>query len=99
MLNPVHARTKVHEDAESLRLDTSERNNLRPFLGFIDDELAKVAGPARNHRGAKLGKPRFHLWIGQRQIDFLVEPPHDICGRAFWRSDAEPGTRLITRQE
>ena len=56
-----------------LRLDVGRPDYFGPLLGVVGDELSEVAGRARKHRAAKLGKPRRQLWIGEGDVDFFVE--------------------------
>src|SRR3954469_11076301 len=80
-------------------LDPRELHHLRPFLGFVSDELAEFGGRAGKHFAAKLGKPRVHLGVGESGIDFLVELVDDLGGGIPGRADAVPGARLISWDE
>src|SRR4029077_4462888 len=48
----------------SLRLDVEGPDHLAPLLGFVEDELTKIARRARKHRAAHVGDPRLDLGIG-----------------------------------
>ena len=46
-----------------------------------------------------VGKPRLHLGIGERRIDFPVELLNDFCWRVFRNTKAAPEACLVARQE
>src|ERR1035438_8936790 len=72
----------------SIRLSTGELYHLGPLLGFVGDQLSKVGGRARKCRAAQVGKPRFHLGIGEARIDLLVELFNDLGGCVLGRAAA-----------
>jgi len=51
-----------------VRLDAREFNYFSPLLGFVGDELAEVGGRPWKHCAANVGKPRFHLGIGEEGV-------------------------------
>src|SRR5262249_2912039 len=57
----------------SLRLDAGELHHLGPFLGFRGDEVAEVAGRAKERHRAKVGKARLERGIGKPRLDLPVE--------------------------
>src|SRR5262245_41671305 len=75
----------------SVRLDARELDHLRPFLGFVGDELAEVGGRAWKCGGAPLGKPRLHLGIGKGRVDLRVElvASASTLGVLCWKSSRE----------
>jgi hypothetical protein len=56
----------------SLGLDVSRADYLRPFLGFIADELAEIGWRAREHHATNVGEPRLHSGIAKGSIDLFV---------------------------
>ena len=56
----------------SFGLDVARPDHLAPFLGFVGDELAEIAGRAGNRRVAEISEPSFEFGIGQRSIDLPV---------------------------
>jgi hypothetical protein len=67
----------------SVRLDAGELDHLRPFLGFVGDELAKVGGREREHVATQVGKPRLDLRIGEASVDLSVELVDDLGRRGL----------------
>src|SRR5262249_51716501 len=83
----------------SLRLDARELDHLRPFLGFVGDQLPKFGGREREDRATEIGKPRLHRGIGESRIDLLVECVDDLGGRVPGCAEAAPRARLKAWQE
>src|SRR6266581_2836423 len=83
----------------SLRFNAGCPNYLRPLFLVIYDEFPEIGRRAGKHRAAKIGKPRLHLGIGERRIDFLVELVDDLGRRVLGREEAKPSARLIARNE
>jgi hypothetical protein len=75
-------------DRGSVRLDAGELDHLRPFLGFVGDEFAKVGGREREHVATQAGKPCVELAVGEARV--LVELLDDFGRRGLWCADAEP---------
>src|SRR5262245_8266345 len=88
-------RSGFMEYRASLRLDVGRSDHLGPFFGFVGDELAKLAGRARNHHSAQVGEPRLYLGIREARIDLLVELIDDFSRRVLGRADAVPVTRFV----
>src|SRR5262249_35885418 len=65
----------------SVRLNARELDHLRPFLGFVGDELAKVGGREREHVATEVEKPCLDLGIGKASVDLLVELLDDLGRR------------------
>src|SRR5262245_30662315 len=84
----LHQRSRM--DAKSLRLDAGELHDLRPFLGFLSDELGKVGGRAPKRHAAQLGKSCLQLRIGEAGVDFLVELVDDLGRRVSRSAEAAP---------
>src|SRR5215510_899712 len=82
----------------SLRLDVGGSDHLGPLLGFIGDQLAEVSGRAGHCRASQVSEPRLDLGIGESRVNLLAEHIDDLGGRAPRNADAEPITRLVTRQ-
>src|SRR5262245_19456445 len=92
-------RTSVTEywAERSLRFNAGCPNHLRPLFLVVYDELSEVGGRAGNHRAANIGKPRLHLGIGERCIDFLVELADDLGRRVPVREKTKPPACLVAR--
>src|SRR6516225_9697576 len=75
---------------ESFRLDVRRSDYLAPLVDVFCDELAEVGGRAGEHHTARLGKPRFHVGVGECRVDLLVELVDDLIGRVLRRGDSEP---------
>src|SRR5258707_2593371 len=82
---------------DSFRLDVGCPNDLGPFLGFIDDELAEIGGRARKYRAAGFSKALLQLGIGQAGVDFLVELVNDRRRRVPRRTEAIKHACLVAR--
>src|SRR5262249_40448561 len=83
----------------ALNPDVCRADYLGPLLGFLGNEFAEVGRRERKLSATFVGEPRPYLEIGERGVDFLVEPIDDLGGRVLGRADAEPGTRLVARHE
>src|SRR5215472_3373591 len=83
----------------SFRLDVECPDDVAPFLRFVGDELAELAGREREHVATEIGKPRLQLGVGQGRIDFLIELVDDLRRRVPGRADAEPTARLVARHK
>src|SRR5262249_18117965 len=80
--------------ARLIGLEASKLDDLGPLLGFVGDELAKVAGRARKHSATKVGKARLHPGVGKPCIDLAVKLLDDFGRRGLWCADAGPGDRF-----
>src|SRR5262249_36637976 len=83
----------------SVRLDAGELDHLRPFLGFVGDELAKVGGREREHVATEVEEPCLDLGIGKASVDLLVELLDDLGRRGLWCANAVPSARLVAPHE
>src|SRR5262249_54775496 len=90
---------EVMEYGPSLGLDVREFDDLAPLFRFIGDVFSEVSGRPWEHRATRVSKPRFHLRIGKRGVDLLVELGGDLGGSVPGRGDAVPLARLKARQE
>src|SRR5207248_9141627 len=81
----------------SVRVDAGELDHLGPLLGFVGDELAKVAGRAWKHSATKVGKARLHPGVGKPCIDLAVKLLHDFGRRGPRCADALPNARFVAR--
>ena len=79
----------------SVRLDACELDHLGPFLDFVGDELFKVGGGTREHRGSQVGEAFLHVGIGKSGIDLLVELLDNLRGRGFGHDDPVPASPTI----
>ena len=79
----------------SARLDARRADDLAPFLGFVDDELAELDGSHRHWNVAQGGKLRLHLGIGKACVNFFVEFVDDVGRRALWRTHAVPSADIV----
>src|SRR3954471_20022441 len=75
---------------ESVHLDFGGPDHLRPFLGFIADELAEVVRRAWKHRASEVGEPRLYFRIGKRCIDLAVELFDDRRRRVLGCNQPDP---------
>src|SRR5262249_35648381 len=85
--------------AASFRLDVGPPDHLRPLFLVICDEFSELGRRAGTHHAAKIGKPRPHLGIGERRIDFVVELVDDFGRRVPRREKTKPPACLVARQE
>src|SRR5262249_7588379 len=76
--------------AASFRLDVGPPDHLRPLFLVICDEFSELGRRAGTHRAAEIGKPRPHLGIGERRIDFLIELVDDLGPRFLGRVKTYP---------
>src|SRR5262245_25130597 len=83
----------------SLSLDVRCPDYLRPFFGFIGDELAEIGRRPCNHRTAHFGEARPDSWIGERLVDFPVELVDDLRWCTLRSADPKKCTRLVARHE
>src|SRR5262249_12155932 len=83
----------------ALNPDLGRAHHLGPLLGFRGNEFAEIGWRERKFSASFAGKPRLYFGIGESGVDFPVEPVDNLGGRIAGRSDAEPGTRLVTRHE
>ena len=81
--------------AGSVRLDACELDHLGPLLDFVGDELFKVGGRTREHRGSQVGEAFLHVGIGKSGIDLLVELLNNLRRRGFGYDDPIPSSRLV----
>src|SRR5262245_7407151 len=73
---------------ELFSLDAGRADNLRPFLGIVDDELAEISGRAREYLRAQVGEPGLVFGIGKPGVNRSVELVDDLHRRALRRADA-----------
>jgi hypothetical protein len=93
-------RSRLRAVANSLRLDVGCPDDLGPFVGFIDNELAEIGGRDHQGYGDQVGKPRFDLGIGKGVVESRVEGiccgHHEervaIGGRANYRLGGQVAT-------
>src|SRR5580658_3030591 len=83
----------------SVRLDACELDHLRPLLGFVGDELAKVGGCHRHRHVAESGEFGVESRIGDSGVNLFVEYIHDRNGRVPRRRDAIPAACVIAGYE
>src|SRR5262245_20793955 len=84
----------------SVRLDVGCPDDLAPLLGFIPDQLCEIAGRTRNwFASTQIGKPRSHLGVQERRIDFCIELTDDFGRGVLGRAYPEPVGSLIARHE
>src|SRR5580700_12320761 len=77
------------------RLEAGGPHHLAPLLGFRRDEAAERGGRTRERLAADVGEARFHLGVGKRRVDLLVEPVDDLGRRIARRGQAIPLARLV----
>src|SRR5260370_42680532 len=93
------ARSRACVGLESLRLNVSELYYICPFVGFVDDELLKVCGRARENCTSEIDKTPFHRRISKSSVDCFVEPPNRLVGCDSGRDDPIPAVRLVAREK
>src|SRR5580704_10211542 len=81
----------------SIELDPRELDHLAPFLVFIGDELAIVAGAHRRRYVAKVDEAASDPGIGDTGIDRLVERADDFGRRTARRPNAQASHNLVAR--
>src|SRR5262249_6557858 len=87
----------IRERLPLLHLDTRELHHLRPFLGFLGDELGEVGWRAGKYFTAEFGHPRRHQRIGERRADLPIEPLDDLARRALGNTNAEEAGHHVAR--
>src|SRR4029453_2457366 len=87
------------ERAALFSFDAGRADDLRPFLGIVDDELAEISGRARKYLRAQIVEPGLVFGIGQPGIDRTVELVDDVRRRAPRRADALPADALVAGPE
>src|SRR5262249_24870333 len=92
-------RDPLHLDRLSLGLDVRKLHPFSPFRCFVSYELAKLGGRVPNRNAAKLGEPCFYHRLRKGRVDLIIELIDDLDRRSLGRSEAMPGTRLITWHE
>src|SRR5262249_12978906 len=71
--------------------DVCRPNDPGPLFGVAGQKLSKLNRRTRSqHQSAKIDETRFDGGVGNRQIDFLVEPINDRSGRIFRRTKTKP---------
>src|SRR5215831_11903091 len=85
--------------AASVRLDIGGPDHFAPLLGLVGDKLTEVPGRARKYAAAEVGKPRAHLGVGERSVDFRVELFNNFVGLVLGRANTPPTARLVARHE
>src|SRR5262249_41502162 len=83
----------------SLGLHVGGPDYLRPFFGFVGDELAEIGRRPCNHRTAHFCEARPNPWIGERRVDFPVELVDDLRWCTPRSADPKKCTRLVARHE
>src|SRR5262245_23039967 len=84
----------------SLRLDVEGPDHLAPLLGFVDDELTKIARRASKHGSAEgFGKASLDLGVAKAGVDFLVELVDDVSRRVLGCTETQPRAGLVTCYE
>src|ERR1051325_1615095 len=85
--------------ARSLRLAVARPDHLAPLLDFLGNEPAEIRGRVRKCSAAQVGKPRFHVGIGEARVDVLVELIDDLGRRVPRHPNAIHHARLVTRHK
>src|SRR5262245_18083126 len=80
-------------------LEAGEPDDLGPFLGFVREEPAKVAGRARDYSATEVGKTRFHPGISQPCVDLAIELFDDFGRRRLGGDHACPIARFVAGYE
>src|SRR5262245_50666670 len=89
----------IDSGSASVRLDVEGPDDLAPLFGLVGDELAEVGGREREHVATQVGKPRFHIGVGQSHVDLLVELVDDLSRRVLGRTEAKHRARFVARHE
>src|SRR5215813_11763885 len=76
--------------SQSVRLGAGELDDLGPFLGFLDEQLAETSGGRGKHHGAQFRKSCFDPGIGEARIDLSIELVDDFRRRFAWGAYTDP---------
>src|SRR5262245_65843812 len=80
--------------------DVCPPNDPRPLFSVIGDKLSELSGRTWGYyHSPKIDEPRFDNGVGDRQIDFHVEPIKDRSGRIFRRTETKPCIRFVARDK
>src|SRR5882724_8315383 len=91
--------SSLHASMGLFGLDAGRADDLCPFLGIVDDELAEISGRAGKRLRAQIVEPGLVFGFGQPGVDRTVELVDDVCRGALWRADSLPADALVTGQE
>ena len=80
-----------------VRFDIRCPDHLAPLLAVLGDELSELCGRARQHHGAKFGKPRLDPGIGESGVDLFVDLVDNLSRRVLGCAEAQPRVRPCSR--